>query len=124
MLDLSPADTERELRDSYDAIVTKMNRKTPALSYPKGEYSTLICDQAHKIGYVCALTSDRGANDKDQNLFALGRILIGDDDDEASFAVRVSGLRQWLVDLRLIFRWRVINKAQPVLSYKHPSDYL
>jgi peptidoglycan/xylan/chitin deacetylase (PgdA/CDA1 family) len=128
MLDLSAADTERELYDSYNALVAHMNLKAPALSYPKGEYSALISFQARRIGYACAVTTDRGANDHDQSLFALGRTLIGDDDDAASFAVRVSGLRQWIVDFRTILRWRVTNKSQDRLiyerPYERPSEYL
>ncbi|MFL6229234.1 MAG: polysaccharide deacetylase family protein, partial [Pyrinomonadaceae bacterium] len=102
---LSPAETERELRDSFDAVRARFGRHAvPALSYPKGEYSSVLALLARAVGYACAVTVDGGANDPARtDPFALGRTLIGDADDAASFAVRVSGLRDWLVRLKSIF---------------------
>ena len=127
LLTLSPEETERELRESYEAIVAHMGHKAPAFSYPKGEYSQILCAQARAMGYACAVTVDGGANDADADLFALGRTLIGDDDDKASFAVRVSGLRNWIADLRTILsggaaagKRREQRKAVP-LSVSEPS---
>lgn len=110
LLTLSPEETERELRDSYAAIVTHMGNREAALSYPKGEYSALLARQARAAGYACAVTVDGGANDSGTDLFALGRTLIGDDDDRASFAVRVSGLRNWLAELRVVFSRVAVSK--------------
>ncbi len=97
LLTLSPAEGRRELRHSYDDLVNQLVIETPALSYPKGQYSKLLADAARDAGYACAVTTDRGPNELHHDLFTLGRTLIGDDDDEASFAVRVSGLRWSLV---------------------------
>ncbi len=99
LLGLSEADTERELQHSFNTLVAQLAVEQPTLSYPKGEYSSLLAADARKLGYACALTTDRGRNEMDHDLFTLGRTLIGDDDDQASFAVRVSGLRWWLVKL-------------------------
>ncbi|MDT7542263.1 MAG: hypothetical protein QOE33_2167 [Acidobacteriota bacterium] len=98
---LSPAETERELRDSLASVVARVGSTyAPALSYPKGEYSAVLSRLARTVGYACAVTADGGANDpRRTDPFALGRTLIGDEDDVASFAVRVSGLRDWLVKL-------------------------
>jgi peptidoglycan/xylan/chitin deacetylase (PgdA/CDA1 family) len=103
LLGLSPRETEQELFDSGRALTAKLSIDTPHLAYPKGEYSRMLAEQARKQGYGCAVTTDRGANELDHDLFTLGRTLIGDDDDEASFAVRVSGLRWWLVRVRDFF---------------------
>jgi peptidoglycan/xylan/chitin deacetylase (PgdA/CDA1 family) len=103
---LSPEETERELRDSYDAVRKRFGRSlvAPALSYPKGEYSAVLSRLARSVGYACAVTVDGGANDPAHTEpFALGRTLIGDEDDAAAFAVRVSGVRDWLVRLNSIF---------------------
>jgi peptidoglycan/xylan/chitin deacetylase (PgdA/CDA1 family) len=103
---LSPEETGRELRDSYDAVRARFGRGlvAPALSYPKGEYSAVLSRLARSVGYACAVTVDGGANDPARtDPFALGRTLIGDADDAASFAVRVSGVRDWLVRLNAIF---------------------
>lgn len=102
---LSPAETERELRDSFASVVARVGAGyAPAFSYPKGEYSAVLSRLARTVGYACAVTADGGANDPlSTDPFALGRTLIGDADDVASFAVRVSGLRDWLVKLCLPF---------------------
>jgi peptidoglycan/xylan/chitin deacetylase (PgdA/CDA1 family) len=110
---LSLEDIERELLDSYDALSAHLDIEQQTLAYPKGEHSEIIANCARKIGYCCAVTTDRGANELDHELFTLGRTLIGDFDDESSFAVRVSGLRWWLVKARsmlvpLTYRQRAI----------------
>ena len=104
LLALSPHETERELQHSLNDLVTNLAVDRPALSYPKGEYSTRLAAEAQKVGYACAVTTDRGYNEIDHDPFTLGRALIGDNDDEAGFAVRLSGLRWWLVKTRSIVR--------------------
>lgn len=93
---LPPQETVREIRDSYNTILTNTDNREVALAYPRGKYSKAIVEQARATGYACALTTDVGTNDMSNDLFTLRRILIGDDDDKAAFAVRVSGLAQWL----------------------------
>lgn len=99
LLGLSEAETQRELLHSFNQLVSHLGVTEPTLSYPKGEYSTLLAEEARKLGYSCALTTDRGQNELGHDRFTLGRSLIGNYDDRASFAVRVSGLRWWLVRL-------------------------
>jgi len=97
LLTLSFTETERELLHSYNEFHQNLPGEIAALSYPKGQYSRILADQARNVGYECAVTTDRGPNELGHEPFTLGRTLIGDDDDKASFAVRVSGLRWWLV---------------------------
>jgi peptidoglycan/xylan/chitin deacetylase (PgdA/CDA1 family) len=99
LLGLSEVDTQRELRHSFVQLTTELGIERPTLSYPKGEYSRLLAEDARKLGYACAVTTDRGQNELDHDLFTLGRTLIGNNDDRASFAVRISGLREWLVKM-------------------------
>jgi peptidoglycan/xylan/chitin deacetylase (PgdA/CDA1 family) len=106
LLNLSAEETERELQHSFNDLVTHLGVEAPSLSYPKGQYSRLLADDARKLGYACAVTTDRGPNELDHDLFTLGRTLIGDDDDVPSFAVRASGLRWWLARLRTPFENR------------------
>ena len=114
LLTLSPAETERELLHSYRNLITHLAVEAPTLSYPKGQYSRMLADDARALGYACAVTTDRGPNELNHDLFTLGRALIGDDDDEASFAVRVSGLRWWLVKVRELLVWRTTSEPQRV----------
>jgi len=103
LLTLSAKESERELERSHHDLVTKLGVKAPSLSYPKGQYSKLLADDARRLGYACAVTTGRGLNEHDHDLFSLGRTLVGDNDEIASFAVRISGLRWWLANLRDVF---------------------
>jgi peptidoglycan/xylan/chitin deacetylase (PgdA/CDA1 family) len=111
---LPPEETGRELRDSYAAVVENLGGEPPALSYPKGEYSAVLARLARATGYACAVTVDGGANDPARtDPFALGRTLIGDRDEGAAFAVRVSGVRDWLARLGSIFSPRTPDAPKP-----------
>jgi peptidoglycan/xylan/chitin deacetylase (PgdA/CDA1 family) len=114
LLGLSEADTERELVHSFNQLVSRLGVTEPTLSYPKGEYSSLLAEEARKLGYSCALTTDRGQNELSHDLFTLGRSLIGNRDDQASFAVRVSGLRWWLVSLVRGSNDLPVDRSKPV----------
>jgi peptidoglycan/xylan/chitin deacetylase (PgdA/CDA1 family) len=93
---LSPQEIRHEIGDSYSAIAANTKNDLVPLAYPRGKYSEPIVEQARAVGYACALTTDVGANDMNSDLFTLKRILIGDEDDKAAFAARVSGLAHWL----------------------------
>jgi len=122
LLGLSATEAERELRHSLRDLVAQLGVELPALSYPKGEYSNLLAAEARKVGYACAVTTDRGYNDTSDELFTLGRVLIGDDDNDAAFAVRVSGLRWWLVRLMSLFSRSSAERSQSVTSKLAPND--
>jgi len=124
LLTISAAESRHELKHSRDDLVNNLEVDTPALSYPKGQYSDLLAVDASKVGYACAVTTDRGLNEFDHDLFTLGRALIGDFDDEASLAVRVSGLRWMLVQILSVFRpSRPASPVRPVapVSKKYPG---
>lgn len=99
LLTLTQSESRHELQHSLNDLTSQLEVDIPTLSYPKGQYSTLLAETAREVGYACAVTTDRGPNELHHDLFTLGRALIGDFDDEASFAVRVSGLRWALVKL-------------------------
>ena len=124
LLTLSPAESRRELQHSYNDLVNQLTVETPALSYPKGQYSRLLADAAREAGYACAVTTDRGPNELHHDLFTLGRTLIGDDDDEASFAVRVSGLRWSLVKALAFLSTSRVTPPNPetVMHPESPAD--
>jgi hypothetical protein len=102
-MSLSQSEIIRELRQSREDLTKNLSVHYPALSYPKGEQSRMLAETARKQGYTCAVTTDRGANEMDHDLFTLGRTLVGDADDEMSLAVRVSGVRHWVAGFRDIF---------------------
>jgi peptidoglycan/xylan/chitin deacetylase (PgdA/CDA1 family) len=90
--EIVPVEAERELFASHQTIATRLSQATMPLAFPYGSYSEPIIAMTRRLPYTCALTTDAGTNGHATDLFLLRRNLIGDDDDEASFAARVSGL--------------------------------
>jgi hypothetical protein len=76
----------------------------------------MLAEDARKLGYACAVTTDRGQNEWDHDLFTLGRALIGNNDDQAAFAVRASGLRYWLVTIL-----RGSGRRRPIEPQPNPA---
>lgn len=90
--ELLAAEAEHELRDSHEAIAAELSKPMMPLAFPYGSYSDAVISMTRNLPYTCALTTDAGTNESRTDLFLLRRNLIGDDDDEALFAARVSGL--------------------------------
>ena len=90
--ELAPAEVDHELRASYEAMQTHLSQPAMPLAFPFGSYSDAVIAMARQLPYTCALTTDAGTNGPATDLFLLRRNLIGDDDDEAAFVARVSGL--------------------------------
>src|SRR6266576_1404789 len=89
---LNADESQQELESSRAEISSQLNLSEMPLAYPFGDYSVVVTDQARALGYTCALTTEDGGNETSTDLYTLRRTLIGDNDDEAAFAVRVSGL--------------------------------
>ena len=89
---IGPTEAERELRVSYETIATHLSQATMPLAFPYGLYSDSVLAMTRALPYTCALTTEAGLNSTVTDQFQLRRNLIGDDDDEALFAARVSGL--------------------------------
>lgn len=117
LLTVSAAEGRHELQKSYLDLASHLSVETPMLSYPKGQYSDLLAADARNVGYACAVTTDRGPNELDHDLFTLGRTLIGDYDDEAAFAVRVSGLR-W----SLVRTLALLSPSRPIKLPASPAE--
>lgn len=90
--ELGPAEVERELRASHETIASYLSQTTMPLAFPYGSYSEAVIAMTRMLPYTCALTTDSGTNSALTDPFLLRRNLIGDDDNEALFAARVSGL--------------------------------
>ena len=90
--EIAAPEAERELRVSHETIAAHLSRATMPLAFPYGAYSEAVIALTRELPYTCALTTEAGTNAPRTDLFLLRRNLIGDDDDEALFAARVSGL--------------------------------
>jgi peptidoglycan/xylan/chitin deacetylase (PgdA/CDA1 family) len=89
---LSRDEAAHELRRSNDAIKDRLGAERLSLAYPYGRYSAGVMAQARDTGYRCGLTTSGGPNRATTDTFELRRTLIGDGDDEATFAARVAGV--------------------------------
>jgi peptidoglycan/xylan/chitin deacetylase (PgdA/CDA1 family) len=89
---IATTDAEQELRISQQQIGGHLSQPAMPLAFPYGAYSEAVVAMARELPYTCGLTTDAGTNGLSTDLFLLRRNLIGDDDDEALFAARVSGL--------------------------------
>ncbi|MEJ7825440.1 MAG: polysaccharide deacetylase family protein [Solirubrobacteraceae bacterium] len=83
-----------ELVASLGLLRRRLGIDDVPFAYPKGAYADWVVELVHEAGYGCAVTTDAGANGASDDTFRLRRVLIGDDDDIAAFAVRISGLRR------------------------------
>lgn len=101
---LAPEEVERELGDSYAAIVERTGKRELALAYPHGKASDSVRRAASALGYACAFTDELGANDGETDLYDLRRVVIAGDDDLSTFAARVSGVTWWYDRLRMALR--------------------
>ena len=90
--EIVPVEAERELSASHQTIAARLSQATMPLAFPYGSYSDATIAMTRRLPYTCALTTDAGTNGPATDLFLLRRNLIGDDDDEALFAARLSGL--------------------------------
>jgi peptidoglycan/xylan/chitin deacetylase (PgdA/CDA1 family) len=102
--ELATADADHELRASYEALGAHLSQPALPLAFPFGSYSDAVIAMARRLPYTCALTTDAGTNGPATDLFLLRRNLIGDDDDEAAFVARVSGLTAALQRVMAPFR--------------------
>jgi peptidoglycan/xylan/chitin deacetylase (PgdA/CDA1 family) len=104
--ELTTAEAKRELHLSQETLAKHLPQDSFSLAYPYGAYSETVIGITHQLKYSCALTTDAGTNTTLTDKFLLRRNLIGDDDDEAMFAARVSGLTALIGGAVMPWRWR------------------
>lgn len=117
LADITLEEAQRELQDSYQALVEQLQCEQPALAFPHNQTSDSLKSLAQSLGYACALTADLGPNDLDSNLFSLRRTVISDDDNLAVYAARVAGVTWWADNVREFFR----RRKQRVPTVEHQS---
>lgn len=111
--EIVPVEAQQELSVSHQTIAAHLSQATMPLAFPYGSYSEAVIAMTRKLPYTCALTTDAGTNGDATDLFLLRRNLIGDDDDEALFAARVSGLTTLLQHARRPFRSLLLKREEP-----------
>lgn len=82
----SGADLRRELEVSKKTLSELIDRPVTALSYPAGQYTDAVVDQARASGYTSAVTVVEGIADPSHDPFRLPRIRIRRDSSIKEFA--------------------------------------
>lgn len=88
-------DARLELQKSRDAIVQNTGQSSVTFSYPHGQFSPAVAKLVKETGYDCGLTAVDGSNGQSTDSFLLHRTVILSDDDQAVFAMRLSGLTSY-----------------------------
>lgn len=89
----APHDAAAALAASRDILARELGAPPAAISYPYGACDRALARAAHEVGYACALTSTPHLVQPRDDLFQLGRVLIGADDDLLRLRAALSGLR-------------------------------
>lgn len=95
---LTTEEAEKEMRLSKELIESRLGVPVTAFAYPNGKRddfddSTEALAAKH---FDCAVSTVEGLNDRNQDLYALRRINIGNDIDLLEFKMHLSGVYEFL----------------------------
>ena len=105
LTNVGPSQLDREMRDSKRRIENMLGRETPLFCYPNGALNAQVQRAVASAGYLCAVSTYHGLNDRDCDILALRRISA--DPDLAQFAQYTSGFEH----LKIRFRSARIRKG-------------
>jgi peptidoglycan/xylan/chitin deacetylase (PgdA/CDA1 family) len=104
----APAEVERELVRSREAIAGETGVATDLFCYPHGDLSASVRDAVARAGYRLACSTRPGPVLAASDPLALPRTFIARDDTLADFARKLSGAYDALhVGVQLFRRWRM-----------------
>lgn len=101
----------RELVDSRARVEDALGREATLFCYPNGGYDERVLCEVKRAGYRCAVTTEYGMNDREEDLLALRRITA--DTDLPHFIQSTSGFEHARIKLRgakLDYRGRVVHE--------------
>lgn len=99
---ISQNEAEKEITESALILKEKTGKISEIFSYPNGQpkdFNESIKTALKESGFKGALTTIKGFNDKDTNLFELKRITMDKTDNFAYFLSRVSGAKFFIKKL-------------------------
>ena len=93
---LTPAEMERELRESKQILEARLGRPMLDFAFPFGKFPDCALETSSAVvtrcGYRSAMTTVPGVNTPAANPLALRRVQIGEERDLATFALRLNQL--------------------------------
>lgn len=82
----------RELVDSRRTIGERLDIDCNTIAYPNGSFSPEVARMTQEAGYVCALSTQPGLNDRGTDPFALKRLAFPTSENRDSILAAASGL--------------------------------
>lgn len=90
------AQVQASLEGAKQHLEAQFKLRITALAYPNGDYDATTIEETRNAGYRCGLTVDAGFNDATTDLYRLRRLDVNDTENIAEFALKASGLWQYL----------------------------
>jgi peptidoglycan/xylan/chitin deacetylase (PgdA/CDA1 family) len=81
------------LKESRERLVRELGAGAYPFAYPWGAWSPRIAGAVREAGFMCAVTTDARLNRQTTDCFALGRQLVGADDDATRLRAALTGFR-------------------------------
>ena len=91
---LSPAELDREMRVSRETLETMLGREVRSVSYPNGNWNSMVTAAAERAGFNLGFSMIRGPVTSRDNRFVVRRVNIFDDvtRNQPMFLARVLGV--------------------------------
>ncbi|MBI4676321.1 MAG: polysaccharide deacetylase family protein [Elusimicrobia bacterium] len=90
---LDPDDARREIVSSRERLGALVGKPIECFSYPNGEASPILTGMVEAAGYSCAVAEGLRLDRPGGSRFAIARLALKEDDDEAAVAATLCGLR-------------------------------
>ncbi|MDP3981345.1 MAG: polysaccharide deacetylase family protein [Chlamydiota bacterium] len=99
---LNPDIMEKEIIDSCKTVQEKLKTQIISFAYPNGrpdDFTEKSKEILKSYGALCAVTTIKGLNSLNEDLFALKRISIGQSVSRNRFRLLITGFIYWIEDL-------------------------
>jgi peptidoglycan/xylan/chitin deacetylase (PgdA/CDA1 family) len=104
---------EREMALSRQRIEQNTSKSCTLFCYPNGDFNDLTTRIAKDVGYSCALTTLEGMNNSSSDRYLLKRTGIMMPGGQAEFAMTVTGITKFVVDIKHSIDKLLSKKAGP-----------
>jgi peptidoglycan/xylan/chitin deacetylase (PgdA/CDA1 family) len=110
LVELSPPQVERELRESKDQIEQHLAEKITTFAYPyafpqtDAPFARTLRDMLLQAGYTCCATTEIGRVKAGDDPFRLKRLPVNSLDDAPLFRAKLDGGYDWLASAQIMWK--------------------
>jgi len=91
LLSLKKSEAERQIKQSKEALESKLQEPINFFSYPAGKFNQEIIEIVQSAGYKGAVTTKFGRENNSRDIYQLKRVRVSGSDTLKSFIVKISG---------------------------------